>query len=97
MIFDPSIGNAASASAWIPLLYDTVVFFLTLYRIVPSIQHREAGHVVQTIFKVRGLDITIGSVLTFNVVPRRMDFCITGMGSFLLRGHLFLAHCADIC
>ncbi|KIM78447.1 hypothetical protein PILCRDRAFT_824331 [Piloderma croceum F 1598] len=64
MIFDPSIGNAASASAWIPLLYDTVVFFLTLYRILPSIQHREAGHVVRTIFK--------DGLLYYSVI-----FCVT--------------------
>jgi len=51
MIYDPNISDAASASAWLPLLYDTIVLLLTLYRTVPSIRHKEAGHVVQTIFK----------------------------------------------
>jgi hypothetical protein len=51
MIFDPNISDAASASAWLPLLYDTIVLFLILYRTVPSIRHQQAGHVVQTIFE----------------------------------------------
>jgi hypothetical protein len=82
MIFDPRIGDVASASAWIPLIYDTVVLFLTLYRIAPSIRHREAGHVSQRIFKVCGFGIAIGLALTFDIVFRRMGFYTTGMRSF---------------
>ena len=39
----------ATASAWLPLLYDTVVIMLILHRIMPSIRHKEAGQVMQTI------------------------------------------------
>lgn len=51
MIFDPSISAAASSSAWIPLLYDTIVFSLTFYRTYPSIKHKEAGTVVRRILQ----------------------------------------------
>jgi hypothetical protein len=38
MIFSTKLSPAASgASAWIPLLYDTIVFGLTLYRLVPEV------------------------------------------------------------
>ncbi|KAG2060703.1 hypothetical protein BDR06DRAFT_967136 [Suillus hirtellus] len=40
----------ASSWAWVPLLYDTVVFTLTLNRTLPSIQNKEAGHIVHTLF-----------------------------------------------
>ena len=55
MIFhSPKVLSAASA--WIPLLYDTVVLFLTLYITLPSIRKNEHGslahsYVVDTIFK----------------------------------------------
>lgn len=44
---------AASGSAWIPLLYDTVVLILTLYRTLPSIRSREtqAGDIVSVILR----------------------------------------------
>ncbi|KAG1743196.1 uncharacterized protein EDB91DRAFT_1051487, partial [Suillus paluster] len=45
-----SLGSSASASAWLPLLYDTYVFGLTLYRTLPSIRNKEAGHVVRALF-----------------------------------------------
>ncbi|KAG2130655.1 uncharacterized protein EDB93DRAFT_1179667 [Suillus bovinus] len=40
----------SSAWAWIPLFYDTVVFALTLNRTLPSIQNKEAGHIVHRLF-----------------------------------------------
>ncbi|KAG2354848.1 hypothetical protein BDR07DRAFT_1545710 [Suillus spraguei] len=40
----------ASAWAWVPLCYDTVIFALTLSRTLPSIQNKEAGHIVHTLF-----------------------------------------------
>jgi hypothetical protein len=46
-----SSGGIASASAWLPLLYDTYVFGLTLNRTLPSIRNKEAGHVVRTLFE----------------------------------------------
>lgn len=35
MIFSPHVGNWASASAWIPLLYDTIIVFLIILRAMP--------------------------------------------------------------
>ncbi|KAK2465313.1 hypothetical protein APHAL10511_002667 [Amanita phalloides] len=36
MIFDPKISGLATSSAWMPLLYDTIVFLLTLHRVLRS-------------------------------------------------------------
>jgi hypothetical protein len=54
MIFHSGKAGSA-ASAWIPLLYDTVVLLLTLYITLPSIREYESGaivrnYLVQTIF-----------------------------------------------
>ncbi|KIK33764.1 hypothetical protein CY34DRAFT_36610, partial [Suillus luteus UH-Slu-Lm8-n1] len=48
--FSDSVGGLASAWAWVPLCYDTVVFALTLNRTLPLIQNQEAGHIVHTLF-----------------------------------------------
>ncbi|EIW81106.1 hypothetical protein CONPUDRAFT_153655 [Coniophora puteana RWD-64-598 SS2] len=51
MIFSSSANRAAAAStAWLPLLYDTVVFGLTLYRTLPHILHKQAGFVIHSLF-----------------------------------------------
>ncbi|KAG2357702.1 hypothetical protein BDR07DRAFT_1419473 [Suillus spraguei] len=47
MVFNS--GNIASASAWLPLLYDTYVFGLTLNRTLPAIRNKEAGRVIRTL------------------------------------------------
>ncbi|KAF7975330.1 hypothetical protein HWV62_9765 [Athelia sp. TMB] len=53
MIFNPKLnGGATSASAWIPLLYDTLILALTLHRTMPAIRHKEAGDIIRTIFRV---------------------------------------------
>jgi hypothetical protein len=39
----------ASAWAWFPLSYDTIVFALTVIRTLPSIRNKEAGYVVRTL------------------------------------------------
>ena len=49
MIFAP--GPAASASAWVPLLYDTVVLLLTTYRIVPVVRKYKSNHILQTMLR----------------------------------------------
>jgi len=41
---------ARSVSAWIPLLYDTIVLLLTLYITVPPIRRRTPGYIVRIIF-----------------------------------------------
>ncbi|KAG0704834.1 hypothetical protein DFH29DRAFT_910058 [Suillus ampliporus] len=48
--FSVSVTALASAWAWVPLCYDTVVFALTLNRTLPAIKNREAGHIVRTLF-----------------------------------------------
>ena len=47
---DSFSGNLASASAWLPLIYDTYVFILTSYRTFPMIRNEGAGSVVRTLF-----------------------------------------------
>ncbi|TFK38994.1 hypothetical protein BDQ12DRAFT_650639 [Crucibulum laeve] len=51
MIFDPAISAAASSSAWIPLLYDTIIFGLTLYRTVPPIRREEASYIIKRLLE----------------------------------------------
>jgi len=51
MIFNPSISDAASSSAWIPLLYDSIVLGLTLYRTIPPIKNRQAGYITQRLLE----------------------------------------------
>ncbi|KAH7913952.1 hypothetical protein BJ138DRAFT_1214535 [Hygrophoropsis aurantiaca] len=49
MVFNSKPTMMASASAWLPLLYDTVVFSLTLKATVPSIRNKQTGHVFRTL------------------------------------------------
>jgi len=52
MVFDPKMpSHIASSSAWFPLMFDTVVFVSTMYRTVPSIRHKEAGHILRTMLE----------------------------------------------
>jgi len=50
MIFDPSLGKISSASAWLPLIYDTLVFALILNKTKPALYRETAGHIVRTLF-----------------------------------------------
>ncbi|KAJ8691068.1 hypothetical protein PTI98_010674 [Pleurotus ostreatus] len=50
-IFDPKYSAAATSSAWFPLLYDSIVLLLTLYRTWPSIRRREAGFIMNRLFE----------------------------------------------
>ncbi|KAJ3965465.1 hypothetical protein EV361DRAFT_651998 [Lentinula raphanica] len=43
MIFGESNPAASSASAWIPLLYDTVIFSLTLHATIPSVRNAQGS------------------------------------------------------
>jgi len=40
----------ASSSAWLPLLYDTVILGLTLYRTFPSLRNKTASYVMRRLF-----------------------------------------------
>jgi len=51
MVFDKSIGPIASASAWLPLLYDTLVLILTLNRTLKPVRHRTAGKIVKVLLR----------------------------------------------
>jgi hypothetical protein len=44
-------SGVASASAWIPLLYDTLIFGLTLYRTVPPIRREEASYIIKRLLE----------------------------------------------
>jgi len=50
MIFN-SNRVVSAGSAWIPLLYDTLVLVLTLYITIPSIRRSSEGFIVRTILK----------------------------------------------
>ncbi|KAG1869028.1 hypothetical protein DFJ58DRAFT_766723 [Suillus subalutaceus] len=70
MVFDS--GSIASATAWLPLLYDTYVFGLTLNRTLPSIRNKEVGHVFRTLFAdgllYYSVICTVNLVLTIMIV-----------------------------
>ena len=70
--------SAASGSAWIPLLYDTVVLILTLYRTLPSLRWREtqAGDIVRVILRDGILYYRLGFV-TCDRSPRILIACYT--------------------
>ncbi|KDR82417.1 hypothetical protein GALMADRAFT_821800 [Galerina marginata CBS 339.88] len=51
MIFDPSISILASSSAWLPLLYDTVVVLLTLNRTIPSLRKKNSSYVMKRLLE----------------------------------------------
>jgi len=46
MIFPPELSKIASASAWLPLLYDSVVLVLTLIRTLPLARDRKRAYIV---------------------------------------------------
>lgn len=52
MIFDPTISGLASSSAWLPLLYETVVFALVAYKTVPSIGIKRGSSVSHTMARL---------------------------------------------
>ncbi|KAF8887459.1 hypothetical protein CPB84DRAFT_1786890 [Gymnopilus junonius] len=82
MIFDPSISSAASASAWIPLLYDTIIFGLTLYRTLPPILREEASYIIKRLLEdgmlYYSVIFSVTFVLTFMIVgapPGTKNIC----------------------
>lgn len=50
-------GDWASLSAWLPLLYDTTVILLTLWKCVPRVKNKGmnnfamTGHIIRTLIK----------------------------------------------
>ncbi|THH12923.1 hypothetical protein EW146_g7241 [Bondarzewia mesenterica] len=51
MIFDPKIGPIAAASAWLPLLYDTVVVVLVIHRTIKPLWRQDAGQILRVILQ----------------------------------------------
>jgi len=51
MVFDPAVSGAASASAWMPLLYDTICFGLTVYRTIPPLRREEASYIIKCLLE----------------------------------------------
>lgn len=44
-------GPIASASAWLPLLYDTLILILTLNRTLKPVRHRTAGKIMKVLLR----------------------------------------------
>ncbi|KAF7296557.1 hypothetical protein HMN09_01062800 [Mycena chlorophos] len=63
---------AASASAWYPLLYDSIVFGLTVNRTLPLIRKREAGFILRKLLEdgllYYSVIFAVTFVLTFMIV-----------------------------
>ncbi|KAJ7037804.1 hypothetical protein C8F04DRAFT_1256714 [Mycena alexandri] len=82
---DPAHSNrssAASASAWFPLMYDSIVFALTVNRTLPSIRKKEAGFIVKKLLEdgllYYSVIFSITFVLTFMIVgapPGTKNIC----------------------
>jgi len=54
MVFDhskPYTAILASSSAWIPLLYDTIVFGLTLRKTIPLLRRAQASQIIRRLFE----------------------------------------------
>ncbi|KAJ7465239.1 hypothetical protein FB451DRAFT_1402944 [Mycena latifolia] len=82
MVFDPAISTAASASAWYPLLYDSIVFGLTVNRTLPAIRKKQAGFIVKKLLEdgllYYSVIFSITFVLTFMIVaapPGTKNIC----------------------
>ncbi|THH30580.1 hypothetical protein EUX98_g3603 [Antrodiella citrinella] len=52
MVFSPDVpAHLASASAWLPLTYDTIVVILTLNRTIKPIRHQTAGKIMRVLLR----------------------------------------------
>ncbi|KAJ2977857.1 hypothetical protein NUW54_g11367 [Trametes sanguinea] len=74
MIFDPDKvkGPIASASAWLPLLYDTIVFVLTIKRTYRGVKNPTVGRIMRVLLKegllYYSVIFTITLILTLMIV-----------------------------
>ncbi|KAJ7695809.1 hypothetical protein B0H17DRAFT_1131402, partial [Mycena rosella] len=77
MVFDPAISGAASASAWYPLMYDSIVFGLTVNRTLPAIRKKQAGFIIKKLLEdgllYYSVIFSITFVLTFMIVGKWID------------------------
>ena len=44
-------GDMAAASAWLPLLYDTIVVILTVHRTLGPVRHKTAGKIARVLLR----------------------------------------------
>ncbi|KAH6912858.1 hypothetical protein BKA70DRAFT_1422412 [Coprinopsis sp. MPI-PUGE-AT-0042] len=52
MIFSPKVpGWLAASSAWLPLIYDTVILGLTINRTLPSLKNRRTSYIMTRLFQ----------------------------------------------
>ncbi|TFK48721.1 hypothetical protein OE88DRAFT_1737495 [Heliocybe sulcata] len=51
MIFDPSVGWVASASAWLPLLYDSIILALTFFRTYTPFRRKEGSQLFKRLLE----------------------------------------------
>ncbi|KAF9453115.1 hypothetical protein P691DRAFT_659231, partial [Macrolepiota fuliginosa MF-IS2] len=99
MIFDPSISVIASSSAWLPLLYDTIVFILVAYKTIPNLRGRmtvgstmtrllEDGSIYYTVICTVTLVLTLMIVFAQpglkNIVAQYVPFQVTMMSRITL-------------
>ncbi|KAJ7586384.1 hypothetical protein C8J56DRAFT_1051758 [Mycena floridula] len=72
MIFPPELSTLASSSAWMPLLYDSIVFGLTLNRTLPAIRNRSHSYVIKRLFQdglmYYSIIFSINAVLTLMII-----------------------------
>ncbi|KAF8843255.1 hypothetical protein BDN67DRAFT_1029219 [Paxillus ammoniavirescens] len=45
-----NVKSMASASAWLPLIYDTLIFALVLNKTQPALHRETSGHIVRTLY-----------------------------------------------
>jgi len=80
MVFDPKLKNIASASAWLPLLYDTIVLVFTFYRTVMTRRMKAFGPSIMDVLLHEGLlyysvicSITFTLTIMIKVAPPNLQ------------------------
>ncbi|KAF8236407.1 hypothetical protein L208DRAFT_1528715 [Tricholoma matsutake] len=78
MIFSPSMSVAfdsavlSSSSAWLPLLYDTVIVTLTVIRLLPSVRNQNASFVLRRLLEdgllYYGVILAVNTSLTIMII-----------------------------
>ncbi|KAJ7637505.1 hypothetical protein B0H17DRAFT_1217024 [Mycena rosella] len=83
MGFAPAVSGAARAAAWYPLVYDSIIFGLTVNRTLPSIRKRQAGFIVKKLLEdgllYYSVIFSMTLVLTIMLVgapPRNKNICV---------------------
>jgi len=66
MIFDPKLKAYASLSAWLPLIYDTIVIVLTLHKCREPVKQKTASYIVRAL--VRDGLLYYSVIFTINVI-----------------------------